>query len=84
MVKGFVLPEMFSLVPKNAVCVSSGYTLQAIHDAADGDGRRDQQVDMVGHDQEGVESVLAKDGLTSIYGSDDADGDTRIFEPEWT
>ncbi len=82
-VKGLVLPKRSSRAAKDAIGVPRGYTFQSICDAPYGNSGSDQQVYVVGHDYEGLQSVMSQDTFASIYSVNHAAGDAGIFEPEW-
>ena len=53
-VERFILPKGFAGAAEDGICFASGDAFEAIHEARYGNMRRDQQMDVVGHDDKSV------------------------------
>lgn len=79
MIEGFVLPEVLAFAREDGVGLMRGRTLDSIRYVWNGDLWRDEQVNMIGHHNEGVEGKIAQDGITFANRVDDSGGDARLL-----
>jgi hypothetical protein len=59
-VERLILPERFAHSPQKNIRFSGGGTLQSVGDAAEGSARRKEQVNVIGHHDEGMERKVAQ------------------------
>ena len=81
MVEGFVLPKVISFAAEDSICFVRGDAFEAIHEARNGNMWRDQQMDMVGHDDKSVQVVEAQLCFTEKDGVHHTAGNAGIFQP---
>src|SRR6266851_486812 len=62
MIEGLVLPEGLAFAAQGGIGVAGGYPFEDIGDSCEGRARFQQDVNVIGHDHEGVELVAAKLG----------------------
>jgi hypothetical protein len=75
----FLLPERHSGASENSVCHTTGPPLEPPHDARHGGVRSEDHVDVVGHDDPGVEIIEAADLLTVLKGIFDHAGHASVL-----
>lgn len=81
MIKGFILPEVFSSATKDAVGVARAHAFNSIGNLRDGSLRTDEQVDMVRHNHKSVKGVVVQRELSTMNGLQDGSSDARVLQP---
>jgi hypothetical protein len=81
-VKGFIVPEVFLLRAQDGIRFAGGDRFEAIHYARDGDVRIHKKVDMIGHDDKGMQGVEMEFPFTDMNCIHDTGGDARILKPK--